>query len=101
MALLLLATALVANPFEALFDTSIKDFFSVTEAVHHGFRCDASGKTPIVGTRYHLTGRKRDLCESEWLKLSEEERPSTMRSKRLYLVVALRRCEILGQMGPA
>lgn len=74
MALLLLATALVANPFEALFDTSIKDFFSVTEAVHHGFRCDASGKTPIVGTRYHLTGRKRDLCESEWLKLSEEEK---------------------------
>ena len=36
--------------------------------------CDRSGMCPIVGNRYHLRGRNYDLCESEFIKLSEEEK---------------------------
>ena len=72
--LLLLSAALVAYPFEGFFDTSVKDYFSVKEYVHEGYKCDASGMTPIVGTRYHLRHTNRDLCEAEWIKLPVEEK---------------------------
>jgi hypothetical protein len=42
-------------------------------AVHPGIICDASGINPIVGPRFHLIGGDYDLCESEFLKLSQKE----------------------------
>jgi len=47
---------------------------NVTVGVHDGVTCDKSGVTPIVGNRYHLVGHNYDLCEAEYLKLTEKER---------------------------
>lgn len=44
------------------------------ETVHRGIICDASDMNPIVGRRFHLMGGDYDLCEQEFLKLSQEER---------------------------
>ena len=43
--------------------------------MHHGVACDASGMSPIVGTRYHKSGQDYDLCEAEFAKLSETDKP--------------------------
>jgi WD40 repeat protein len=43
-------------------------------AVHHGVSCDASGMSPIIGTRYHKIDADYDLCEAEFTKLSEVEK---------------------------
>ena len=43
-------------------------------AVHYGITCDASGMSPIIGTRYSLPGRDYDICEAEFLKLDVEAR---------------------------
>merc|ERR1719399_1456451 len=40
---------------------------------HWGITCDVTGQSPIVGVRYHKIGVDYDLCESEFLKLSEKE----------------------------
>merc|ERR1719198_1958250 len=42
--------------------------------VHEGVTCDKSGVCPIVGNRYHLIGHNYDLCEDEFMKLSDKER---------------------------
>jgi len=44
------------------------------EGVHEGVSCDKSGVCPIVGNRYHLVGHNYDLCEAEFLKLSDKEK---------------------------
>jgi len=44
------------------------------EGVHAGVTCDKSGVCPIVGNRYHLVGHNYDLCEAEWMKLSDKEK---------------------------
>jgi len=44
------------------------------EGVHEGVTCDKSGMSPIVGHRYHLIGHDYDLCEKEFLKLSDKEK---------------------------
>merc|ERR1719198_2652415 len=44
------------------------------EGVHDGVTCDKSGQCPIVGNRYHLVGHNYDLCEAEYLKLTDKER---------------------------
>ena len=41
---------------------------------HPGITCDRSGMSPIVGIRYHLRGEDYDLCQSEYDKLSEDEK---------------------------
>ena len=43
--------------------------------VHHGVACDASGMSPIVGTRYHKSGQDYDLCAAEFTKLNETDKP--------------------------
>jgi len=40
---------------------------------HWGITCDVTGQSPIIGARYHKIGVDYDLCESEFLKLSEKE----------------------------
>ena len=43
---------------------------STAHAAHHlGVRCDASGMSPIVGTRFHKVNEDLDLCEAEFIKL--------------------------------
>jgi hypothetical protein len=42
--------------------------------VHHGVTCDASGMSPIIGTRYHKLGEDYDLCEAEFAKLTEADK---------------------------
>jgi hypothetical protein len=42
--------------------------------VHDGVTCDASGMSPIVGTRFHKIGEYYDLCEAEFAKLSEGDK---------------------------
>ena len=42
--------------------------------VHEGVTCDKSGMSPIVGDRYHLHGHDYDLCEAEFLKLTDKEK---------------------------
>lgn len=42
--------------------------------VHEGVTCDKSGVCPIVGNRYHMKGKNYDLCEAEFLKLSDQEK---------------------------
>merc|ERR1719217_686024 len=44
------------------------------EGVHEGVTCDKTGACPIVGNRYHLVGHNYDLCEAEFLKLSDKEK---------------------------
>ena len=41
-------------------------------AVHFGVICDVSGMSPIIGPRYHKRNEDYDLCEAEFLKLTEE-----------------------------
>lgn len=43
-------------------------------AVHWGITCDKSGQNPIVGPRFKMIGRDYDLNETEYNKLSVEER---------------------------
>jgi hypothetical protein len=43
-------------------------------AIHWGFTCDGCGVNPIRGTRYHKRGENYDLCESEFSKLTEEDK---------------------------
>lgn len=45
-----------------------------TPGVHDGVTCDKSGMSPIVGDRYHLEGHNYDLCEAEFLKLTDKEK---------------------------
>jgi len=45
-----------------------------TPGVHEGVTCDKSGMSPIVGDRYHLVGHNYDLCEAEFLKLTDKEK---------------------------
>merc|ERR1719502_1626120 len=47
---------------------------NATVGVHDGVTCDKSGMCPIVGNRYHLVGHNYDLCEAEFLKLSDKEK---------------------------
>ncbi len=42
-------------------------------AVHRGITCDASGMSPIVGTRYWKLGENYDLCAAEFAKLNASE----------------------------
>ena len=42
--------------------------------MHEGVTCDASGMSPIVGTRFHKIGEDYDLCEAEFAKLSEADK---------------------------
>jgi len=43
---------------------------------HPGVTCDKSGQCPIFGWRFHLKGENYDLCESEFNKLPDEEKPN-------------------------
>ena len=43
-------------------------------ALHLGIRCDASGMSPIVGTRFHKVNEDRDLCEAEFIQLPLDDR---------------------------
>jgi len=47
---------------------------SSERAVHWGITCDATGQSPIVGTRYHLPGAGWDLCQAAFEVLSEAEK---------------------------
>jgi len=47
---------------------------NATLGLHDGVTCDKSGMSPIVGNRFHLVGHNYDLCEAEYLKLSDKER---------------------------
>lgn len=42
--------------------------------IHWGVTCDVSGMSPIRGVRYHKKGEDYDLCEAEYIKLSDEEK---------------------------
>jgi len=42
--------------------------------VHYGVICDATNVGPIYGIRFHKIGENYDLCQSEFSKLSEEEK---------------------------
>eukprot|EP00729_Bicosta_minor_P007175 gene7175-17692_t len=53
---------------------TFETFNLVNADVHRFVRCDKSGMNPIKGTRYHLAGANYDLCEAEFIKLSEEEK---------------------------
>lgn len=33
--------------------------------VHHGYTCDVTGMSPIVGTRWHKRGANYDLCDAD------------------------------------
>jgi len=77
-------------------------------AVHHGVTCDASGMSPIVGTRYHLPGQDYDLCEQEFAKLDADARAPFVKIERPRRICGGPRrggrsggCEMLGAMlGP-
>ena len=43
--------------------------------VHHGIRCDESGMFPILGNRWHKIGEDFDLCEMEYQKLTDYDKP--------------------------
>lgn len=47
---------------------------SSEHVVHWGITCDATGQSPIVGTRYHLPGADWDLCQAAFEVLSEAEK---------------------------
>ena len=48
--------------------------YAPSDGVHPGITCDKSGMFPIVGNRYNLIGEDYDLCESEYMQLSDEEK---------------------------
>jgi hypothetical protein len=48
------------------------EFEESEQVVHHGVACDASDQCPITGPRYHKKGEDYDLCEAEFLKLSDQ-----------------------------
>jgi len=52
------------------------------QGVHWGVYCDQSGTHPIVGPRWHKCGENFDLCNAEFIKLSEEERSLFERIER-------------------
>lgn len=41
--------------------------------VHHGYTCDLTGISPIVGPRFHQDGTDFDICEEAFNKLPKEE----------------------------
>ena len=47
-----------------------------TKGFHPRVYCDKSGQCPIVGWRYHLKGKNYDLCEAEYNKLPDTEKPN-------------------------
>jgi len=40
---------------------------------HPGVTCDRTGQCPIVGNRYKLAEENYDVCEAEFVKMSQEE----------------------------
>lgn len=46
----------------------------VSPVYHIGHKCDVTGQYPIIGTRYHLTGKNYDICEAAFEKLPEARR---------------------------
>jgi len=42
--------------------------------VHFGITCDGSGMCPIIGPRWKKRGQDYDLCQTEYEKLSEQEK---------------------------
>merc|ERR1712054_415164 len=46
----------------------------IEPVVHQHVECDGSGENPLRGTRYHKVGENFDLNETEFSKLSEEEK---------------------------
>jgi len=48
--------------------------FAPMAGAHPGVRCDRTGQSPILGNRYNLVGHNYDLCEAEFLKLSDKEK---------------------------
>ena len=46
----------------------------LNEGIHPDSQCDRSGMFPIVGMRYNKKDEDYDVCEAEYLKLTEEEK---------------------------
>jgi len=46
---------------------------------HPGVTCDKTGQCPIFGWRFNLTGKNFDLCEAEFNKLPDAEKPDYQR----------------------
>jgi len=58
----------------ATHDVPMPEGFLPVAGCHPGVRCDRTGECPIRGNRYNMVGRNYDLCESEYLKLSESDK---------------------------
>jgi len=63
------------TPAGAAPDVPMPEGFPPMAGCHPGVRCDRTGECPIRGNRYNLVGHNYDLCESEFLKLTEPEKP--------------------------
>ena len=48
---------------------------AVQKGFHPGVTCDKTGQCPIFGWRFNLTGKNYDLCEAEYNKLPDSEKP--------------------------
>ena len=51
-----------------------RKYVRLPEGVHEGIGCDRTGRLPILGNRFSLPGHDYDLCEAEYLKLSEADK---------------------------
>eukprot|EP01047_Picozoa_sp_COSAG01_P012384 COSAG01_NODE_557_length_15478_cov_45.809623_10_plen_1329_part_00 len=51
----------------------VQEILSTEEIIHSGFTCDRSGRSPIVGPRYHKCGFEYDICSDEFRRLPLEE----------------------------
>merc|ERR1719378_530851 len=60
-----------SKPTSATFNSSTSPSAG---GVHPGVTCDKTGQCPIVGNRYHLVGHNYDLCEAEYVKLTDKEK---------------------------
>jgi len=49
--------------------------YGASAPVHFGVTCDASGMCPIRGNRWHKVGENYDLCQAEFDKLPDSEKP--------------------------
>merc|ERR1719502_52430 len=74
LAATLAATRAANSAAAATRDVPMPEGFAPVAGCHPGVRCDRTGECPIRGNRYNLIGRNYDLCESEFLKLSESEK---------------------------
>ena len=56
-------------------DVPMPEGFAPAVGYHQGVRCDRTGQCPIQGNRFHLVGHNYDLCEAEYNKLTDNEKP--------------------------